>query len=83
MTDSLISHTHLTHFELRMVTIQPLRWFFDFLTADNYVSWSHVVSRALHTKNKIGFINGMITKPVDSADPLFEAWERCNHLVVS
>ncbi|XP_041009305.1 uncharacterized protein LOC121253345 [Juglans microcarpa x Juglans regia] len=55
----------------------------DLLTADNYVSWWRAVSRALRAKNKLGFINGTISKPADFADPLFEAWERCNDLVVS
>ncbi|KAF5453563.1 hypothetical protein F2P56_028460, partial [Juglans regia] len=55
----------------------------DLLTADNYVSWSRAASRALRAKNKLGFINGTILKPTDSSDPLLEAWERCNDLVVS
>ncbi|KAA8543570.1 hypothetical protein F0562_021684 [Nyssa sinensis] len=33
----------------------------DLLTADNYVSWSRAVSRALRAKNKLGFINGTIS----------------------
>ncbi|KAF5480603.1 hypothetical protein F2P56_001339 [Juglans regia] len=55
----------------------------DLLNADNYVSWSRAISRALHAKNKLGFINGNLPKPTDVADPLLEAWERCNDLVVS
>ncbi|KAF5461048.1 hypothetical protein F2P56_020874 [Juglans regia] len=55
----------------------------DLLTADNYVSWSRAISRALRAKNKLGFINGTLLKPADPSDPLFEAWERCNDLVVS
>ncbi|KAF5451888.1 hypothetical protein F2P56_026948 [Juglans regia] len=55
----------------------------DLLDTDNYVSWSHAISRALWAKNKLEFINGTLLKPVDISDPLFEAWERCNDLVVS
>ncbi|KAG7984224.1 hypothetical protein I3843_04G148200 [Carya illinoinensis] len=55
----------------------------DFLTADNYVSWSRAISRALRTKNKLGFINGTLPKSTDATDPLLEAWEQCNDLVVS
>ncbi|XP_057976360.1 uncharacterized protein LOC131163699 [Malania oleifera] len=55
----------------------------DLLTADNYVSWSRAVSRALRAKNKLGFINGTLLKPSASSDPVLEAWERCNDLVVS
>ncbi|KAF5450238.1 hypothetical protein F2P56_030605 [Juglans regia] len=39
--------------------------------------------RALRAKNKFGFINGTLTKPTDLTDPLYDAWERCNDLVVS
>ncbi|XP_052184702.1 uncharacterized protein LOC127796557 [Diospyros lotus] len=55
----------------------------DLLTNDNYVSWSQAVSRALRAKNKLGFINETISKPQDATDPIFEAWERRNDLVVS
>lgn len=33
------------------------------LTDDNYSSWSRSMSIALSVKNKLGFINGSITKP--------------------
>ncbi|XP_031250011.1 uncharacterized protein LOC116107876 [Pistacia vera] len=39
------------------------------LIADNY--------------NKLAFINRTLPKPTDLSDLLFEAWERCNDLVVS
>ncbi|KAF5476028.1 hypothetical protein F2P56_007775 [Juglans regia] len=39
--------------------------------------------RALRGKNKLGFINGTLPKPIDPKDPLHEAWERCNDLIVS
>ncbi|KAF9667412.1 hypothetical protein SADUNF_Sadunf15G0020300 [Salix dunnii] len=55
----------------------------ELLTADNYVSWSRAISRALRAKNKLAFVNGTLPKPTDISDPLFEAWERCNDLVVS
>jgi hypothetical protein len=55
----------------------------ELLTDDNYVSWSHAISRALHVKSKLAFVNGTLSKPTDISDPLFEAWERCNDLVVS
>ncbi|XP_035544635.1 uncharacterized protein LOC118348018 [Juglans regia] len=34
-------------------------------------------------QNKLGFINGTLSKPKKTSDPLHEAWERCNDLVVS
>ncbi|KAF5449681.1 hypothetical protein F2P56_030100 [Juglans regia] len=41
------------------------------------------MQRALRAKNKLGFINGEISKPTSTNDPLLEAWERCNDLVTS
>ncbi|KAF5477771.1 hypothetical protein F2P56_004385 [Juglans regia] len=55
----------------------------DLLTTDNYTIWSRAMCRALRAKNKLGFINGSLLKPKDPADPLLDAWERCNDLVVS
>ncbi|KAG2704212.1 hypothetical protein I3760_06G174400 [Carya illinoinensis] len=55
----------------------------DLLTADNYISWSRAVNRTFRAKNKLDFINGTLPKPTDAADPLLEAWERCNDRVVS
>ncbi|KAA8517685.1 hypothetical protein F0562_015159 [Nyssa sinensis] len=40
-------------------------------------------SRVLRAKNKLGFINGTISKPQDATEPIFEAWEHCNDLVIS
>lgn len=37
---------------------------------------------SLSTKNKIGFIDGTLIKPV-SIDPACKAWERCNSMLIS
>ncbi|XP_042988815.1 uncharacterized protein LOC122316352 [Carya illinoinensis] len=55
----------------------------DLLTIENYTTWSRAMCRALRAKNKLGFINGTLTKPKTVTDPLYDAWERCNDLVVS
>ncbi|XP_035539419.1 uncharacterized protein LOC118343975 [Juglans regia] len=55
----------------------------DLLTIENYTTWSRAMCRALRAKNKLGFIDGTFSKPKDPKDPLHEAWERCNDLVVS
>ncbi|XP_042980001.1 uncharacterized protein LOC122310190 [Carya illinoinensis] len=55
----------------------------DLLITENYVTWSRAMRRALRAKNKIGFINGDIKRPTSQDDPLMEAWERCNDVVVS
>ncbi|XP_031261576.1 uncharacterized protein LOC116119787 [Pistacia vera] len=39
--------------------------------------------RSLRAKNKLGFINGILSKPKHLDDPLLELWERCNDMVVS
>ncbi|KAF5477550.1 hypothetical protein F2P56_004177 [Juglans regia] len=41
------------------------------------------MSRVLRAKNKLGFINGTLQKPKKTTDPLYDAWEQCNDLVVS
>ena len=60
-----------------------LRLVTDLLTIENYVTWARAMKRVLRAKNKLGFVDGSITKPSDPNDPLLEAWERCNRMIVS
>jgi hypothetical protein len=55
----------------------------DPLTIENYVTWARAMKRALRAKNNLGFVDGSITKPTDPNDPLLDAWERCNDMIVS
>ncbi|XP_041017196.1 uncharacterized protein LOC121259625 [Juglans microcarpa x Juglans regia] len=55
----------------------------DLLTTENYVTWARVMRRALNIKNKLGFIDSIILKPSNSADPLYAPWERCNDMVIA
>lgn len=48
------------------------------LTGENYNTWSRSMVMALTAKNKVGFIDGTIQKPVDVSDPNFLSWKRCN-----
>lgn len=41
------------------------------------------MSMALSAKNKLGFVNGSLPKPSDSADSHFNPWLRCNKMVIS
>ena len=41
------------------------------------------MTRALSAKNKLGFVNGSISQPIDPLDPLFDIWTRSNDLVLS
>uniref|UniRef100_A0A2N9FQ47 Reverse transcriptase Ty1/copia-type domain-containing protein n=1 Tax=Fagus sylvatica TaxID=28930 RepID=A0A2N9FQ47_FAGSY len=41
------------------------------------------MTRALFAKNKLGFVNGSISQPIDPLDPLYDIWTRCNDLVLS
>jgi len=52
------------------------------LDKSNYHSWSWSMKRALLSKNKYKFVNGDIAKPTRD-DENYEAWERCNVMVVS
>lgn len=51
------------------------------LTGDNYGSWSHTVTMALHVKNKLGFVDGSLTSLKKKEDIL--KWQHCNDLVAS
>ncbi|GKA51863.1 ribonuclease H-like domain-containing protein, partial [Tanacetum coccineum] len=49
---------------------------------ENYKVWSAVVQLALHTRNKLGFINGKCVRPEGDA-LLQNQWDRCNSVVLS
>uniref|UniRef100_A0A2N9I5J0 Integrase catalytic domain-containing protein n=1 Tax=Fagus sylvatica TaxID=28930 RepID=A0A2N9I5J0_FAGSY len=53
------------------------------LSGDNYHTWSRSMIMALTAKNKVGFINGTISAPVDQSLPSFNLWTRCNTMVIS
>ncbi|QHN91638.1 uncharacterized protein DS421_17g576630 [Arachis hypogaea] len=47
------------------------------LIGNNYHSWNRSFSMVVISKNKYGFLTGIIFFDV----PLFSVWERCNNLV--
>lgn len=51
------------------------------LIRDNYDSRSQAMQIALSVKNKIGFIDGSLGKPI-SSDPNYGVWMRNNKLVI-
>ena len=53
------------------------------LVGDNYHTWSRSMVMALTAKNKIGFVNGVIEQPQDEFSPAYNAWVRCNTMVIS
>lgn len=53
------------------------------LTGDNYASWSRSFAIALSAKNKMGFIDGSIQKPVSNDMNLINSWNRNNSVVIS
>ncbi|XP_062104190.1 uncharacterized protein LOC133815354 [Humulus lupulus] len=50
---------------------------------DNYPLWSRAMRLAISIKNKIGFLDGSITKPSISDTFLYNAWFRNNNIVIS
>ncbi|CAH9069643.1 unnamed protein product [Cuscuta europaea] len=59
-----------------LILVTPL------LEENNFPQWKHDILIALQTKNKDQFV--LNTLPCPSAtDPLYEAWRRCNKMVVS
>ena len=53
------------------------------LTGDNYASWNRAMLIALSVKNKIGFIDGSITKPEGNDINLLNSWIINNYVVIS
>ncbi|KAH9652494.1 protein kinase domain-containing protein [Citrus sinensis] len=58
------------------VLVSPL------LTGDNYGTWVRAMTMALRAKNKLGFVDGTISKPDEDEDD-GGRWQRCNDLVGS
>ncbi|KAL5560808.1 hypothetical protein UlMin_037019 [Ulmus minor] len=52
------------------------------LTENNYHTWHRSMIMALTAKNKIGFVDGTISKPTPN-DLLFSIWCQCNSMVSS
>jgi transposase InsO family protein len=52
------------------------------LDGKNYHSWSRSMKKAIIMKNKLRFLDGSSPMPADF-DPNYEAWMRCNNLVLS
>ena len=52
------------------------------LVGDNYHTWSRSMVMALTAKNKVGFVNGLIEQPKDESLPAYNAWVRCNTMVI-
>ncbi|KAH9650422.1 protein kinase domain-containing protein [Citrus sinensis] len=57
------------------VLVSPL------LTSDNYGTWVRAMTMALRAKNKLGFVDGTISKPDDDEDD-GGRWQRCNDLAL-
>ena len=58
------------------VLVSPL------LTGDNYGTWVRAMTMALRAKNKLGFVDGTISKLDDDEDDGGK-WQRCHDLVGS
>ena len=56
---------------------------FQLLNGDNYALWSRAMLIALSVKNKLGFIDGSITKPNGADVNLLHSWTRNKNIVIS
>ncbi|XP_016487567.1 uncharacterized protein LOC107807658 [Nicotiana tabacum] len=52
------------------------------LDGTNYATWCRAMKNALRPKNKLGFVNGSITKPKDGTLEA-NSWETCNSMIIS
>lgn len=55
----------------------------ELLNGSNFVNWSRSMKTALLAKNKLGFVDGPVKRPLDPLDPMLSHLERCNGMVVS
>ncbi|GJZ58670.1 protein kinase, ATP binding site-containing protein, partial [Tanacetum coccineum] len=50
----------------------------------NYRVWAATLKHCIHSKKKLGFINGKLAKPDPTVEPfLAEQWERCNSVMLT
>ncbi|GJY83172.1 ribonuclease H-like domain-containing protein [Tanacetum coccineum] len=49
---------------------------------ENYKVWKAALTIAIHTKNKLGFINGKLVRPSEEGF-MQEQWDRCNYVVLN
>ncbi|GJR28421.1 putative RNA-directed DNA polymerase [Tanacetum coccineum] len=49
---------------------------------ENYKVWKAALTIAIHTKNKLGFINGKLVRPSEEGF-MQEQWDRCNSVVLN
>ncbi|XP_015960841.1 uncharacterized protein LOC107484813 [Arachis duranensis] len=53
------------------------------ITEENYNSWSRAMKKALNAKHKLGFINGLVSRPDPELDAeQFETWQCVNDIVI-
>ena len=53
------------------------------LTSDNYASWSWARTIAISVKNKLVFVDGLISRPNGTDPALLSSWIRNNNIVIS
>lgn len=49
---------------------------------NGYIDWKRSMLISLSAKNKTGFVDGTMQKPI-STDVTFKAWDRCNSMMIS
>ncbi|RVW20422.1 Retrovirus-related Pol polyprotein from transposon RE1 [Vitis vinifera] len=54
----------------------------NLFTRANYHTWRRAMLMALTAKNKVGFVDGTISRPM-SHDLIYGAWNRCNSMISS
>ncbi|XP_057983426.1 uncharacterized protein LOC131168151 [Malania oleifera] len=54
---------------------------FNLLIETNYNIWSQYMVIALSTKNKVGFVDGTISKPSKTSSVEYQQWNRCNNMI--
>lgn len=54
----------------------------DQFDGTSFSNWKRSMTIALSVRNKLGFVDGSIPKPI-SISPIFKNWSMCNDMVIS
>ena len=52
------------------------------LNGENYANWSRLAANSLKSKNKLGFVDGSLSRPDDASSDV-DAWEKNNAMVIA
>lgn len=80
-THRALQYDMLNHFFMHPSDDPSLALFTPYLSNSNYHSWSHSIKMALISKNKLGLIDGSLTRLITFDNNQID-WDHCNIMVM-